>query len=402
MKIIRRAIGFFQDKLRSVLFRLMEVVVPIKANRWCFATWPGAYAHTLDNPRAVFEEVRDNPEIEKVILRRAGQVDGTARVEGVNVKVVEVESLVGAYMVASCGCLLTGYALSGLASYSRYLKPHHKIIQLWHGIPLKRIGKLFPGESLWDAETYKYAATVCSSTRDQELMAQAFAPLPKERVWQTGLPRNSTILKPDDSLPWDYKAHLSRLREMLRGRRLVLYAPTWREQGVGIYEFSHADENALDAVLAKHNAVLGIRAHANRRTIGQDGGVEPRVLQMNDFPDVNVVLRETAVLITDYSSIYIDFLVTGRPVIHFTYDLESYVAERGFLYSLDEALAAKPSLTATDMIGELDLALGGQYAHKAQYAKALALFHEHGGNTAAQVASRICDLVGVEGGRLQV
>lgn len=389
MHFLTRLRSYLLRMMRGILFRLMEHVLPVQANRWCFATWHGTYAHTLDNPRAVFEEVRNDPTIEKVILRREGQAVESTTVEGVNVTLVDIESVRGAYLLATAGCVLTGFALSGLSTYSRFLTARHRIIQLWHGIPLKRIGKLFPGEKIWDAETGKYAATVCSAPRDQHFMGQAFAPLTSDRVWQTGLPRNSTILKPEAMLPMDYQRDLEKLRSQLAGRRLILYAPTWRDRGVGIYEFTVDEDQALHAVLERHDAVLGVRAHANRRSGAQDGSAT-RVLSMNEYPDVNVLVREAAVLLTDYSSIYIDFLLTGKPIVHFTYDLESYVTERGFLYSLEDALATAPSLTAFAAIEQIDLALSGQFPHLHRYRSALELFHDHRGvHAAADVVAKI-------------
>lgn len=394
----RSLLEFCQAAARSVAtrvrigaFRCMETFLPVNPSRWCFATWPGAYAHTLDNPRAVFEAVKDDASIEKIILRRRDQRPETSQIEGVNVRVVRIETLEGAWCVATSGCLLIGYALSGLCSYAHLITRKHHIIQLWHGIPLKRIGKLFPGETGWDAETPRYAATVCSSGPDRNAMEQAFAPIPVERVWQTGLPRNSTLLKEESALPIDYRDDLARLRETLAGRRFILYAPTWRNDSTGLYDFTDEELGALEQFLTDKHAVLGIRAHANRRFADRSLG-SSSVVFVNDYPDVNVLLRVTDVLVTDYSSIYIDYLLLDRPIVHFTYDYDAYVHERGFLYPFEEAIPDAEVRTFSGLLSHLEDALAVGIRNPDRQHRVKQLFHDHPDDSALAVAQRIRDL----------
>ena len=218
-------------------------------------------------------------------------------------------------------------------------------------------------------------------------------------MWLTGLPRNDSILKPESALPEDYRKHLDDLRTRLAGRRLVLYAPTWRERADGIYAFSSGELAELEAVLKRNNAVFGIRGHANVRVQAADGQVagSGAIIFLNDFPDVNVVLRLSEVLVTDYSSIYIDFLLTGRPILHFTYDMADYVKERGFLYSLHDALTGPAIGTFADLSARLDEALQRGVTHGDQYARARTLFHAHGERAALDVANRVRALAGADG-----
>lgn len=388
--ILVRARSFAAERLRFMAFWLFERILQPRNNYWAFCTWHGSYPHTMDNPRGVFEEVKNDPGIVKVILRKKSHDASLAVIEGINVVSVNVESLRGAYYLARCRFVLIGYGLAGLCSYSHLIRTHHRIIQLWHGIPLKRIGRLFSGEPHWQFETPRYAATVCSSPSDQKIMAAAFAPVPHDSVWMAGLPRNDILLKEESSLPADYRGQLQRLRRQLDGRRFVLYAPTWRAADKGIYAFSDADLAAIRSLCRKHNAALGIRAHANRRIDEDAGGAKDHsIFFVNDYPDVNVLLRVTDVLITDYSSIYIDFLLTGRPILPFTYDIDSYVNERGFLYDLEEALPAAWFRSADELVTRLDAALSGAGLQSDRYESAKRLFHVHGDRPSADVANRI-------------
>lgn len=390
--LARKSKSFVSDLVKIVAFLLFEHLLPKRRGIWCFCTWDSPYAHTIDNPRAVFEEIKNEPSITKVVLRRPSQIETTSTIEGINVVVVNVESLKGAYYLALSKVIILGYGLSGLCSYGRYITKRHKIVQLWHGIPLKRIGKLFPGERFWDSETEKYTATVCSSPSDQAIMAAAFAPTPN--IWISGLPRNDLILKDESDLPIDYRQQLSKLKTRISGRKFILYAPTWREGNSGVYQFSDQEWETLKSFMVKHNAVMGIRAHANRRRLDNqaDDQLSRAIFFLNDIPDVNVILRVADVLVTDYSSIYIDFLLTGRPVLNFTYDIDSYVSERGFLYNLDDAMVDTWFKTFEELLTRIDRALSGMGVNAPQYSRVRSLFHNHGNRSSLLATNKIKEL----------
>lgn len=399
LAFVRKAVSYGRRLAVTWTFEIVERVWPVRDDFWCFATW-SRYPHTLDNPRAVFEEIKDDPSVRKIVLQK--EPSEVEPMEGRNVVFVPADSIAGAVYLARSRIIITGYALFGLASYARRIRRgRHLIIQLWHGVPLKRIGRLFPGEDFWSRETPLYAAAVCSSARDREWMAGAFAPLPRERVWQTGLPRNDLIVGRERALPSDYRAHLRQLDAALAGRRLVLYAPTWREEESSLYTFSDEEEERLEALLAAYDSVLGIRGHPNvytHESYARDRGAGA-IISVNDYPDPNVILRRADVLITDYSSIYIDFLLLDRPVIHFAYDLDRYREERGFLYDPEEAFAGPCVRTFDELLEVLEAALADSGCDAGDRDRAAALFHEHGQSATAEVCARIRQLLESRTGR---
>ena len=89
--------------------------------------------------------------------------------------------------------------------------------------------------------------------------------------------------------------------------------------------------------MKEKNAVLGVRLHANMmRGHNYASFISDNIIYFNDIPDVNVLLREASALITDYSSIYLDFMMLERPVILYTPDIDKYRNHRGFNYSSDD------------------------------------------------------------------
>jgi len=392
IKIIRKAYNLLHFLMRRAAFIVMDYVLPVNSNYWVFCTWD-RHPHTLDNPRALFEEVKNDPEILKIILQKKSV--GELFDDGVNVKFIEAESFAADYYLARSKIIIIGIALGGLSSNSVYLRPRHYIIQLWHGIPLKRIAKFFPNETWWDRETYKYKLVVSSSDADRKTMAQAFAPIPIENVLQTGLPRNDLILKKDAELPLDLFNPIIELRNKLAGKRLILYAPTWRENELDLYDFSAKERERLKNLLTSHNAYLGIRGHSNvmHSSVYSSDLDDSSIGLLNHIPDVNILFRDVDLLITDYSSIYIDFLLTNKPIIHFVYDLEEYVKERGFLYDLDEAFAGPVVKTFDKLIDSIDSALKNGTSDVEKYNNSARLFHQHDDRPSQAVAQKITMLL---------
>ena len=369
-------------------FILLDALLPKNEKYWCFCTWDN-YPHTLDNPRAVFETIKNDASIRKIILVKTSNRLNFS--DGKNIKFINAESFHGIYYVARSRIILLGYSLSALSSYSNLISNNHTIIQLWHGIPLKRIGMLFPDETNWYKETRKYYATVCSSSEDKNFMRQAFSPILEDNVWQSGLPRNDIILMNENNLPVDYHDYLRDFRNRIGNRKLVLYAPTWRAESENIYVFSGQQINTLNKVLEDNNAVLAIRGHSNVRSHDMVNGeiLNSRIIEANSIPDVNILLRLADILVTDYSSIYIDFLITNKPIIYFTYDLDNYYKERGFLYNIKKAFASEEVLNFDDFVTTLDHTLRYGTEDTTRYQSVKKLFHDYEGSSSVAVAEHI-------------
>ncbi len=306
---------------------------------WAFPTC--AFTDTFSgNERAIFEVVKHDASIKKIVLVRRRHV----LVDGENVVVVPLESREGQYYLMRARQMFIKHSPTRNLVYP--VSPSlHNVINVWHGIPLKRIGhaSLDMQDKLeaLGQEHAKCRAVISSSKVDTMAMACAFYPLSYNDVWKTGLPRNDFILRDEDALPADFGEQLSLLRDMLQGQQLVLFVPTFKHaQANGYYHFSDAELDRLAGWLGKHNAVLGVREHMADKAhtyFSMLAGIGAIDLGNRWFPNVEVLYREAALLITDYSSSFIDFMLTGKPMLSFAYDYDNYVnEERGLFYDLDQ------------------------------------------------------------------
>lgn len=332
----------------------------------CWAFPVCAFDHLLGgNERMVFEAVKNDPSIKKVILTRSKKID----VDGVNLHVVPLKSREGQDLLIESRYIFIKHTPWRNAIYP--LDPtQHRFINLWHGIPLKRIGytslDMMDNLEASGKEHDKIHAVIASSKIDRLAMAAAFYPLTFHDIWMTGLPRNDVILRDEGLLPLDFQDQLQRLRSSLGGRKLVLFAPTFRNgQGSSSYQFTSADIALISECMLKHNAVLGVREHMATKgesyhKMFTNSSIPMLNLGVAHYADIELIYREASILITDYSSCFIDFMLTGKPEICFAYDYDSYAgSERGLFYELKDVFPGPVCDNAKSLVSHIDDCLNG-------------------------------------------
>ncbi|GAA1530758.1 CDP-glycerol glycerophosphotransferase [Microbacterium ginsengiterrae] len=259
-----------------------------------------------------------------------------------------------------------------------------KVLQTWHGTPLKRLALHRPG-----FDPRRMAAIVKESRRWDVLLAQnlyserilkkAYAFFGKP-IWTDGYPRNDMLVTGDGAAT----------REALgigEDERVLLYAPTWRDDRAEMVDFVDPQRLAEDA-----DAVVLVRGHSRTLRQGKDHG-GARVIDVTGFPETARLLLIADALITDYSSVMFDFSVTGKPMFFLVPDMEHYRGQlRGFYFDL-AARAPGPLVTSQDeLVAALrDESVTGRFAPR--YAAWRAQFNRlDDGRAAERVVSRILDL----------
>lgn len=373
-------------------------------NHWAFFVHPLKPSQLVENSRAMFEAVKSDPRIHKRVFTR--DLSASLLLDGAcNTEVVDVQSLRGLHELARCGLYLLTNAIAldmswrwadGSFSIVRPSLTKRLVVNLWHGIPLKRLFALANPEQRRRAdrvayrrkERRHYQGLIASSDVDRHAMAAIFHPLPPEHVWITGLPRNDFLLMADERLPLFLRNEIDVIRKLKRGRRLLVYAPTFREdtfEGAECYQFSDEQVERLKALLRRHDAVMGFRMHYFRRG-GRLFNLERHLdaeclvdLGHAVISEIAPVLREADLLLTDYSSVYIDALYLNKPVVSFAYDLEHYRSrQNGLLYDMDLAF---PGTVVTEFdsllqVLECELSQGG-LVDTGRYGFCRQLFFKH-------------------------
>jgi CDP-glycerol glycerophosphotransferase len=267
------------------------------------------------------------------------------------------------------------------------------VAQTWHGIGFKRVA--FDMDSVQFAnKTYleklvleapNWSFLVSPSAFCTEIMRRAFRY--DGEIAEIGSPRNDILFVAEQAAAADQiRAELG----IAPGRKLLLYAPTWRDNeyyGPGMYKFNmQLDVTRLPEWVKKEYALL-VRRHPNTvdDLLGFDSDF---VYDVANYPDARDLLAAADVLISDYSTIALDFVNTGRPIIFYTYDLENYRDNlRGFYFDLENE-GPGPVLQTTaevvEALADLDR-VRADYATRYQRFKEIYCHAEDGAATARLV-----------------
>ncbi|WP_250484047.1 CDP-glycerol glycerophosphotransferase family protein [Caballeronia sp. GaOx3] len=345
MRYVEKMIA--RRRTRLWLARLLDRFLPIRAHRVVFVTRPNVAV--TGNLRAVLDALTDaagGPARREIAVFKDGPIapETAAALAEKGVKVFERFSIEALCFVLSSATVVLSHSARDAFLPGR--RRGRRVINLWHGVALKRIELLTEPRddarsrarrTLMLRNARLYDALIASSPVDRVVNAQAFG-IPFEKVHVTGLPRFD-YLRTDWPLPPDLRRQADTLDALVAGRRLVLYAPTFRETASSALDWmDDASVAAIRALCRRMGLVFGLRPHPyEKRPLDTlCDGVDIVDASPARFPEAAILLRRTDALIVDYSSIWVDFLALRKPILGLVPDYDRYCSEeRGFIYTQD-------------------------------------------------------------------
>lgn len=212
-----------------------------------------------------------------------------------------------------------------------------KIVQIWHGIGFKKIqrsNKFFIEEtsSLYRrfilnfvGKLPKYQALISTGNFfTEKFFKPAFI---SDHFIDTGYPRNDIIVNPEkyeNALLNSDVETIKKVAEMRKkGIKSILYAPTFRDTGGDGISDGILDLKSLNEFALQNNLVFVFKLHPLPQYQSISNNFE-RILWYDNVKDVYPFLPETDAMISDYSSIYMDFILLNRPIFFLLYDREKY------------------------------------------------------------------------------
>lgn len=312
--------NYFISQIKSKIFNLFLQVVPVKRNKIIFNNFCGKGFG--DNPKYIAEE----------ILKRSQDYDLVWMLNDLNEYLPK-----GIRPVLNCSRkaryeLATSRVIVCNVKHALVFKKKKKqfYIQTWHG----SFGLKYIEKDAQDKLPSKYLNKSIADSKNIDLMLSSSNWQTEEykrafwydgNILEEGFPRNDILFNISEERIKQIKSKIN----IPTGKKILLYAPTFRD-GYSITAYN-IDLNKVKEILefkTKEQWVVLVRLHPNIKTYtdllcGED------YIDVTSFSDGQQILAISDILITDYSSNMIDFILMNKPVFLYSSDIQEYKVERG-------------------------------------------------------------------------
>lgn len=342
----------------NVIFRVITVLIPIKKKSILFMAFHGR--GYLDNPKAIYEKIQKDGRFEGYEMVWVLNDTDESLYSGKRVKYLSAGYF---FYLARCkywiiNCKLPEYI---------HKKANQVYVQTWHGTPLKKLGldicvsadkfsrsglslkKM--GES-YKKDAMKYDFMISPNPFSTQVFQSAFG-IKRDFLIETGYPRNDIL----SNVSAEDVEKLKTKYGIPEDKKVILYAPTWRDDEFDVsgYQFSLCADFMLWKEKLQDCIVL-FKAHyliANHLQINSE--LSDFVYVMDAKCDINDLYRISDCLVTDYSSVFFDYAILGRPIYFYMYDLEKYKDElRGFYLNVYEDLPGEIYKEEDSLLSAID------------------------------------------------
>lgn len=256
-----------------------------------------------------------------------------------------------------------------------HARPGQRVLQTFHGYPAKSMGI-----RMWQAKGYtprRIALELARTSGDWELI---LTPSPEMdvhyrveyaytgRIHSEGYPRDDALVGPD----------AERIRRETRARlglqphhKVVLYAPTWRDDLAVNWREAHMVQNMDLHAAARQlgpDYVFLLRGHRFNAAVQRSASTSAQLIDVTGHPEINDLILASDVAVLDYSSLRFDFSLTGRPMVFLVPDIADYVGGvRGFLFDYRDTAPGPLVATGDEVVEQLRDLEAIQREHAAAY-----------------------------------
>ena len=352
--------------IKEIYIWILSSFIPKDKTIWVFGSMRGE--KYMDNAKYLYEYIHHNTDIKAIWISRNNILVNQLKEKGFTA--YSQFSKEGKYYTSKAKVAVVTHrgSLSNISDlpFFRFSKKT-KIIQLWHGIPLKKIAYddtkfsfrlnektiMFQVKKMMKNNispfldyVYQPSLTLALSKETKKIFSKAFR-IPEESIVITGYPRNDIFL---DAITEN---------KTYNTYKKLIYMPTFRGSANSYFDVFlkyNFNINTLDEFLTKENMKLDIKLHPFNKP--SDDVISQlkssKHISFLEDDDIYEVLAEYDMLITDYSSIYFDYLLSDRPIIFAPFDKNDYLKnDREFYYNYDSVTPGPKAMNWDDIMDEI-------------------------------------------------
>lgn len=321
--------------IMSFVFRVLGRFLKTEGNLVLFVSFMGKNFN--DSPKVLYDYMQKNDKYKK--YRCVWAFEHPEKYSGL--ETVKIDTPAYFQMALKAKYWVTN---TNIERGLKFKKKDQVYLNTWHGIALKYIGNDCPGRKDYNFDTVDYLTV--SGDYDERVFKSAF--YAKESSFlRCGMPRNEELWYVNE----EKKALLRKKLNIPKGKKVILYAPTWRESTDGGKSYAikppiHFEE--WERELGDEYVVLFRAHHQTTKVLGVL--YNDFVRNVSDHSVVNDLMIVADILITDYSAIAFDYSILCRPIFCYAYDYDSYLIERGTYFKIDERYPNKSCRTEKELL----------------------------------------------------
>jgi len=350
----------FRDKLKNTILKTINRLIPKKRNQVLFASVPDF----SDNAKIFYDYLINERKLSKFnFVWLVSDKQRILKFGNLAYQIYYERSIAGLFNIFRSKYIITTHL-----HYCLFKTRNQFLLNLWHGMPLKAMGFIDKSEDEKSLNKFKKCTNsidlmIATSPLMKNILVSCFYMDPR-KVVITGQPRNDKLFSAKG------RANLADIvPNFSEYDKIVFFIPTFRiwddrVEGDPFYNKLFTSEE-LHSFLKKNRILLILKLHPfeEEKIISQYSfSDKPNLMLLPNSKlqekqcDIYDILGGIDILITDYSSIYFDYLLINRPIIFMPVDLEEYSKKRGFVLEPYEFWTPGPKVTTIEkLVEELDV-----------------------------------------------
>lgn len=331
-------------KLASFFIRVLSIFVKSDDKLILFNSYAGRKLD--DSPKAIYDVMRMDPRFTDYRFVWAFHQPDKFVVEGADK--IKTDGLSYFITALAARVWITNSSVERGLSFKR---KNTLYINTWHGSPIKKMGSDIVKDNKAFKSKGKNHVDIMNTQSyfEANVFSKCFG-IPRDHFIEVGLPRNDILAnyKEEDC------RELKRKLALDENKRIILYCPTYREyekdRNGGVVLVPPMDLVRWKADLGDKYILL-IRAHYEVSKL-MDINENSFIRNVTDYPSLNDLMIVSDILISDYSSVFFDYSIMDKCMLHFSYDYDKYEEKRGMYFDIRSYISGADN--EDDLIGILN------------------------------------------------
>lgn len=310
----------------SSVFKLLGLFIRQDPNLVLYNSMIGRSSY--DSPKAIYDYLISDPKYSH--LKHVWAFNEPEKAQGYD-KAQKIKMDTFSYFKTA---LKAGYWITNvnIERGLKFKKRKTRYLNTWHGLSFNHIGNDVQGRNDYDSRDVD---VVCyESEYHKEILKRAIR-AKEQNMIPSGLPRNDELYHVDEDEIDALKVHMG----IPKGKKVILYAPTWRDSNDMGKDYTLAppiDFAKWEKELGEEYVVL-LRTH-HLTTKLMNVIFNDFVRDFTAYPRINDLFKVSDILISDYSACIADFSILERTIICFAYDISTYKNTRGLYVDLEKEM----------------------------------------------------------------